>query len=90
MGAATPMPVSALVATRLVSAIKTFLHRAHKTSSKCDSFNNETQHLQLTLINNGFTNTKIDKQIRLFLNSINTTNGSTYRPTLSTHKIYFT
>ena len=54
-----------------INVLNNYLKRAYKVSSDWDKFIQESQRIKQTLINNGYTNTFVDKHTRSFLSKVN-------------------
>jgi len=50
------------------SVIRSYLRRAHKTCNDWDAFHHEVARIKQILVNNGYSNTFLDEEIKEFLN----------------------
>ena len=70
-----------------LSVIKGFLHRAKSLCSEQTDFIAEIKHAKQILINNGYTNSEVDTEIRRFLTNLN--QQTTKTPENNRYVLYF-
>jgi hypothetical protein len=72
------------------SVISAFLQRAYNISSNWKLFTKEIDRIKQTLINNGFTNTEVDRRVKHFLNNkLESTSNQDNSDRPNIHKMYY-
>ena len=70
-----------------VSVVKSYMKRAYEVSSSWDLFNAEVSRMKQVLINNGFPNYIVDREVQTLMDNINNNNNT--NNTQDTIKLYY-
>ena len=61
------------------SVVRAYIRRTYKNCSNWSLFHKEVVRFKQILVNNGYNNSLIDKEVRFFLNRVNNTKTTTYK-----------